>query len=268
MNRAERLDDREESLRIAMESSQAKLWTAIPAIVSGVDLVAQTLAVQPAIKGTVSTPTGEMQDVNLPVLVDVPICFPRAGGFALTFPIAVGDEVLVVFASRCIDAWWQSGGIGAQAEVRMHDLSDGFALLAPVSQPKVLSAVQSANVQLRDEAGTTYMEITPDGKIKLKAVAQIDVEAPTINVTGGDVVNVAAPAINLTGGATVGITAPTITLQGNIVTGGSGGGGGTFEMAGDLVHTDGSITSLGKTIDGTHTHGGIQTGSSNTQPPN
>ena len=29
--------------------------------------------------------------------------FPGGGGFALTFPVAAGDECLVVFASRCID---------------------------------------------------------------------------------------------------------------------------------------------------------------------
>lgn len=253
MRRQERLDDPEEGMRMAMETMQSNMWTAIPAIVTAVDLAVQTLSAQPAIQGSVQSPDGAEALVNLPVLVDVPICFPRAGGFALTFPIAVGDEVLVVFASRCIDSWWQSGGIGAQAEVRMHDLSDGFALLAPVSQPKALTGVSTMNVQLRDNAGTSYIEITPDGKIKLMAVKQIDVESPVINLTGDTSVN---------------IKAPTITMAGNITTGGSGGGGGTFDMAGDLVHTDGSITSLGKTIDGTHTHGGIQTGSSNTQPPN
>ena len=33
------------------------------------------------------------------------------------------------------DSWWQSGGIGVPIESRMHDLSDGFAILAPTSQP-------------------------------------------------------------------------------------------------------------------------------------
>lgn len=268
MRRQERLDDSEESLRIAMESAQAKVWTAIPAIVQSVDFVAQTITAQPAIQGAVQSPDGSVAQVNLPLLVDVPIMYPRAGGFALTFPIAAGDEVLVVFASRCIDSWWQNGGVGAQAEVRMHDLSDGFALLAPTSQPKVLPAVSAQNVQLRDEVGTTYLEITPDGKIKLVAVTEIDADAPTINVTGATVVNVAAPEINLDGSSIVNIAAPNITLAGNISTGGSGGGGGTFEISGDLIHTDGSITSLGKTIDGTHTHGGVQAGGDNTQPPN
>lgn len=184
MNREERLNDPEESLRLALESQQAKIWTALPGIVSGVDLAKQTVSVQPSVQGSVSDAQGNVTNVNLPLLVDVPIVWPRAGGFALTFPIKAGDEVLVVFSSRCIDAWWQSGGVGVAAESRMHDLSDGFAILAPTSQSKKLSNVSSANVQLRDEDGTTYVEIAPGGKMKLTGATSIDVAAPTINLNG------------------------------------------------------------------------------------
>lgn len=252
MRREERLDDPEESLRLALENAQSQIWTALPAIVTAVDLAAQTLSVQPAIQGSVSSPDGSTKAVNLPMLVDVPIVWPKAGGFALTFPVKVDDEVLVVFASRCIDSWWQSGGVGAQAEVRMHDLSDGFAILAPTSQSKKLSNVSSANVQLRDTAGTTYVEITPDGKARVIGATQIDVQAPTINIQGGSVINLGAPTIN---------------LSGNINYAGSGGTG-TFNLSGNLVHTAGSITSLGKKIDGSHTHSGVQTGGGNTGAPN
>ena len=69
----------------------------------------------------------------------MPVVFPGGGGFALTFPVAAGDECLVVFASRCIDAWWQSGGVGEPMEPRMHDLSDGFALIGVRSQPAHVS---------------------------------------------------------------------------------------------------------------------------------
>lgn len=186
MRREERLDDPEESLRLAMENVQSQIWTALPSVVTAVDLSKQTVSVQPSVQGNISSPDGSSQSVNLPLLVDVPIVWPRAGGFALTFPIVAGDEVLVVFASRCIDSWWQSGGVGVQAEVRMHDLSDGFAVLAPTSQPKKLSDVSSSNVQLRDEAGTTYVEIAPGGKIKLLGATSIDLNAPTVNIAAAN----------------------------------------------------------------------------------
>lgn len=230
MNREERLDDPEESLRLAMESQQAQIWTALPGVVAAVNLAAQTLSVQPTVQGSVASPDGAKQLVNLPLLVDVPIVWPRAGGFALTFPIAAGDEVLVVFASRCIDSWWQSGGIGAPAEARMHDLSDGFAILAPTSQPKKLSGVSSTNVQLRDETGTTYVEITPDGKARVVAATQIDVEAPTVNITGD---------LNVTG---------------------------EMNLVGQLTQSGGSMT-IGGVVFGTHKHTGVQPGSGTSGGP-
>jgi hypothetical protein len=230
MNREERLDDPEESLRLAMESQQAQIWTALPGVVAAVNLAAQTLSVQPTVQGSVASPNGAKQLVNLPLLVDIPIVWPRAGGFALTFPIAAGDEVLVVFASRCIDSWWQSGGVGAPAEARMHDLSDGFAILAPTSQPKKLTGVSSTNVQLRDESGTTYVEITPDGRARVVAATQIDVEAPTVNITGD---------LNVTG---------------------------EMNLVGQLTQSGGTM-SIGGIVFDTHKHTGVQPGSGTSGGP-
>lgn len=192
MNRSERLDDTEESLRLAQENSQAQLWTALPGIVKAVDLTKQTCSVQPAIRGSITDKEGEAQQVQLPMLVDVPICFPRAGTFALTFPVEAGDECLVVFASRCIDAWWQSGGVQNPAEWRMHDLSDGFCILAPTSQPRALGGVSDDAVQLRNESGDAFVQIDKSGNITLKTPAdvyvdaggKIDLKAPTINLRG------------------------------------------------------------------------------------
>lgn len=229
MNREERLDDPEESLRLALESAQAQIWTAMPGVVTAVDLAKQTVSVQPTIQGTTEKPNGDTQNVNLPLLVDVPLMFPRAGGFALTFPVAAGDEVLVVFGCRCIDSWWQSGGVGAPAEARMHDLSDGFAILAPTSQPKKLSNVSSANVQLRDEAGSTFLEVTPGGKIKLTATAELELVAPTIKMTGN------------------------MTLTGNTT------------VTGQMTQTGGM--SIGGITFGSHKHTGVQTGSGTSGVP-
>jgi len=183
IDRREELDDPEEALRLAMEGHQAQMWTALPGIVASVNLEAQTLSVQPSIQGETLAADGSTSYVNLPLLVDVPICWPRGGGFALTFPIAIGDEVLVVFSSRCIDSWWQSGGVQKGAEFRMHDLSDGFAILAPTSQPKKLASVSADSVQLRDESGDNFVDIS-SGVISLKATTAINIDAPVINITG------------------------------------------------------------------------------------
>jgi hypothetical protein len=187
MRREERLDDPEEALRLAMENQQAGMWTALPGIVTAVDLAAQTCSVQPAIQGVVRSPNETSANVNLPLLVDVPICWPRGGGFAITFPIKAGDEVLVVFASRCIDSWWQQGGVGAQAEARMHDLSDGFAILAPTSQPRKLANVSTDNLEIRLDDGSAVIQLAADGVVYVNAPGGFNVSAPTVSIDSPDI---------------------------------------------------------------------------------
>ncbi len=165
------------------------MWTALPAIVESVDLDKMTIECQPAIQGVQTLADGSQQNVNLPLLVDGPICFPSAGGFILTLPIAAGDEVLVVIASRCIDAWWQQGGVQPAMEARMHDLSDGFAIPGPRSQPRVVGSISSTNAELRNDAGTVKISITPAGAVNITAPAGINLTGTTtvtgdLNVTG------------------------------------------------------------------------------------
>lgn len=163
MDRRELFDDPQEAIRSALARDRAGLWTAVPGIVTESDLARQVLTVQPAIQARVTLPGGAVRLATLPLLLDVPVCWPRAGGFAVTLPVAPGDEVLVVFASRCIDSWWQSGGVQAPAEYRMHDLSDGFAILAPTSQPRVLADVNPEALELRNDSGTVKLALSNDG---------------------------------------------------------------------------------------------------------
>lgn len=203
MNRAQLLNDNEEGLRLALDGRQACIWTACPGIVTAVDFATMTVSVQPAIKGSVEQEDGTVLSVNLPVLINVPIVFPSAGGFLITLPLAVDDEVLVVFASRCIDAWWQSGGIQLAMEARMHDLSDGFAIPGPRSQPNVVGSISSSGAQIRNDAGTTYVEIAADGKIKLVTPSEVAITgnlkvSGTINAVGEVSSGVGVAEIKLT----------------------------------------------------------------------
>jgi len=184
MDRRGLLNDAEEGLRVAFDGRQSTVWTAMPAIVQSVNLSAMTVVVQTTIQGIVNAQDNTQTFVNLPPLVDVPICFPSAGGFTITMPIAVGDEVLVVFASRCIDAWWQSGGFQNQPiEFRMHDLSDGFALPGPRSLPRVVPTISSTDLEIRNDAGTSYIASTADGHIKLVSPQGVTVTG-NLNVSG------------------------------------------------------------------------------------
>ncbi|WP_250538820.1 MULTISPECIES: Gp138 family membrane-puncturing spike protein [unclassified Caballeronia] len=235
MLQIERTASIEDALRAALGGNQAGLWTALPAIIQSFDASALTCTAQPAIQAQVRAQDGSTSWVTLPLLVDVPVCFPRGGGCTLTFPVASGDEALIVFASRCIDAWWQSGGVQVQAELRMHDLSDGFAILGPFSQAMKIDGVSTSAVQLRSNDGSAYIELNPSSKaVKVVAPGGFEVDAPTITLNG-----------QLAQGT--GSTKYPATLQGPIT-----------------VVND--VTAAGKSVS-THTHHENGAGS-NTNPPN
>ncbi|GFM38007.1 Gp138 family membrane-puncturing spike protein [Desulfovibrio psychrotolerans] len=249
MDRRERQDDPVEAMRTALDGRQAALWTALPGIVESFDPDAETVSVQPAISGTVQDEAGRSRSVNLPLLVDVPVVFPAGGGFTLTYPIRKGDECLVIFASRCIDAWWQNGGIGRPLETRMHDLSDGFAFVGPRSQVRRLApGVDADNVQLRTDDGKAHVTMMPDYTIRAQN------PAAKVELT---------PAGEVSAEANVQITlkAPSLTIEANAINmSGTGGGSAAFNMVGD-INQDGSHTSTGDQVAGGisqmhHTHPG------------
>lgn len=168
---------------------QARIWTALPGIVQSFDAEALTAVVQPAIQGKVRQEDGTVSLVNMPLLLDCPVVFPHAGGASITFPVKPGDECLVVFASRGIDYWWQSGGVQPPAETRMHDLSDGFCIPGPWSQPKRISAWSGSEVQVRSDDGAAYVAVNPtshqvtaktDGAALVDAGASITLKAPKV----------------------------------------------------------------------------------------
>lgn len=178
MDRSERFGDLPTALLKALEGWQSGIWTALPCIIVSFDAVAMTCVAQPAIQGNIRQEDGTFVDVNMPLLLDVPVIFPSGGGFTLTFPIAAGDEALVVLASRCIDSWWQLGGIRPQAELRMHDLSDSFALVGPRSQPRVLANVSITSSQLRSDDGVTIIDVDN---------AKVTITSPSVEVIATDV---------------------------------------------------------------------------------
>lgn len=169
-----------------LENAQAMIWTALPAIVKSFNATALTVEAQPAITGRYIDPAGEVKVVNLPLLLDCPVVFPHGGGCSLTFPVKAGDECLIVFASRSIDNWWQNGGIQNPAEMRMHDLSDGFAIVGCWSQPKRIGGWSTGETQLRSDDGSAYVAVHPSShQITAKTSGKVIVQATQgVEVTG------------------------------------------------------------------------------------
>ena len=139
---------------------------ACPGIIQSFDPIEQTVTVQPAIRERTKDQYGNLSYVNLPLLVDVPIMFPRAGNFVLTMPPQQGDEVLIIFLDACENAWWANGGVQNQEKIRRHDLSDTIALFSIWSQPRRISNFNTSGACLQTLDGSTSIVMT-EGAITL-----------------------------------------------------------------------------------------------------
>jgi hypothetical protein len=160
-NIGERSGSQDELFRRFGEALTTDLRVAMPGIIQSFDAVKQTVIVKPAIRERIIL-DGQVQMMEIPLLLDVPIMIPRAGGYALTLPIQEGDDCLVIFSDMCIDAWWQSGGVQNPLERRRHDLSDAFAILGIWSQPRVIANYDTTKAALKHIASGTGIEISED----------------------------------------------------------------------------------------------------------
>lgn len=222
MDRRERSGDMGAALLAFGEGLQASLWTALPCILQTYDPGSKTCTAQPAIQAQVQGPGGEVRWVTLPVLLDVPVVFPGAKGSGLlSFPLQPGDEGLVIFSSRCIDAWWQLGcppdangklQTQVQADLRMHDLSDGFFIPGGSSKPNVAPGLDPTWIELRSQDGAAKVRLHP-------TTHEVQVSTTgDVRVTGSAnlIASVAGTAQVISQGDMT-LTAPNIRIVGNLV---------------------------------------------------
>ena len=104
--------------------------------------------IQAAILGKRVLNDGTLADY--PALVDCPVFTLQGGGGAVQLPIAAGDNCILLFNDRNIDAWYQNGSSAAPYDARCHDISDAIALVGVNSQASDLRYYDA------DTAGLLY----------------------------------------------------------------------------------------------------------------
>jgi hypothetical protein len=200
MDLRERIQDPQEALRAALDDRQAQIWTALPASITSVHADGQHATFQPSIKSIIRNPDGTTTSVNLPVLPDVPLHFPTGGGATMTFPVKEGDEALLVFSSRPIDTWQQSGGQQGQIDARMHDLSDAFALVGFKSSPNAIANVSTDATEIRTNDGQTVISLKAD-EVAVKTSSSSSVVKPDsiVQTVDGMLVSITSSRVDLGG---------------------------------------------------------------------
>ena len=144
-------------LRFVAEQSLKSVKTALPGEVIAVD--GNRVDVQPLIDMLIDDGTSMPR---APIL-NVPVLRPGGGGWTIHAPIAVGDQVLVVFCHRDIGGWQFTGQQGAPPSDRIMSETDAIAL--PVFTSDLLSGV---GVTIESPDGNTSVRVG-DGRVEIDA---------------------------------------------------------------------------------------------------
>jgi hypothetical protein len=156
------------------ESLTADLHTSLPGKIVRYDESTQKADVQPLIKERYTDESGAQQSRELPVIPSVPVQFPGAGGYRITFPVAVGDTGLIMFAEASLDKWLVSGGTVDPAEERRHDLTDAIFLPGLRDFGHALTSAPTDRATFGKDDG---LQIHVDGsKIRIGSNSPIDLE--------------------------------------------------------------------------------------------
>ncbi len=120
--------DLAEVIQAAIDARMSRLHTAAPARVVSYNKARNTVDVEPQFHNTYEVlETGELVHEKASTIQDVPIAWPRAGGHSVTFPLAKGDPVLLVYCERDLGQWRAVGEAGPTGDLRPHRLSGAVA---------------------------------------------------------------------------------------------------------------------------------------------
>lgn len=182
-----------DQLKEFVNRAMLRMNTCIPGIIEEFNSSTQTVKAVPAIMMRTAY-DNVIQHHQLPPIIEVPIVFPTASGFALTLPVSVGDSCLLMFSQRAIDNWHQLGGIQPPEQdavgSRHHDMTDAFAILAPLSLPDVFANWLSNGIEIRNSGRTSRVTVLDDSIEIVVANTSVTIsDSGDININGNLIVD-------------------------------------------------------------------------------
>lgn len=206
-----------EAIDRVIEAGRRNLHTCFPARVLSYDVGSQTVAVQPQLMRELSDEEGALEYEALPPLYDVPVQWPRGGGFAMTFPLAAGDYVAILCAEQSTLAWRKSGSVSEPGLSQPHGLNGCVALCGWYPDGQRMLHVSTSDLVLRNKLGTTQIVVDEATAylgskvgavpIALAPLVVAALQAMSSAVTAAAAAMVVVPADPVSAGAKAGATA-------------------------------------------------------------
>lgn len=118
-----------DAIALALESQRAEIHVAMPGQIVEYNAATQTATVRPQHLRAVPLDDGTYTTEQIPDIYDVPVLFPRAGAYSITFPVAAGDMVLLLFPHEDPARWRDIGEPCDPGDRRLHHVSGAVAML-------------------------------------------------------------------------------------------------------------------------------------------
>ena len=152
-----------ERIAIQAQAERESMIGEIPGRVVSFDPVKQTITVQPTYR-----PVHDGKPVDMPELQEVPVRFPRAGGFIMTTPVKSGDMVTLRPQMRSSEEYHTGGSHESPKDTRSMSLSGMEAFLdGGESLTNPIENFNSENFEIRSADGNFKFEMSEDGKFKI-----------------------------------------------------------------------------------------------------
>lgn len=200
------------------------LMTALPAIVVANDRIAESIV---SVKPAINEKTLDGRVIPWPEIVNVQLVFPCSSSSAVTFPVNVGDTVLVVFSMRGMDEWKAGSGRNVTPNFpRSHDIQDAIAIpgLFTITQSKNNPESRSLPHSTTDLTFTHNLGTGAEAEVRIKPSGQIEMTSPVKVV----------------------VNSPEAEWNGNIT------------LNGNLTHSGDTLQTGNFSINGTFTYNGIE----------
>jgi len=174
-----------ELLRAAIEARLLDVHTSIPGRVEKVETATQTVDVKPLIKRLFANEDGSEVSESLPIIPRVPLAFPRAGKFFITWPIKKGDLVELVFTETSRDAFKAGDAEETDPDdFRRFDITDAVAYPSGYPESKALKDFDPDDLVVGIENGV-QIHINESGEIHLGSKTAADALALASKVEAG-----------------------------------------------------------------------------------
>lgn len=200
----------------AIEAAMRRTNVMRPGRVERVDLTTQLLDVQPLVGEVYEAEDGTITHEHLPLITNVAYACMAGGGLRMTFPVSVGDTVMLVFADRSIDAWQATGIKSLPEDQRRHHFSDAIAVpcIHPNTQP--WTGVEATCITIGSDVGLAdYVALASKVEALINALKTVFAAWAPVPGDGGAVLKTAlATMLSVPPWNSVSVGSTTVKIKG------------------------------------------------------